>query len=385
MLLLDASKAFDKVDFIKLFEKLINKGLSPLIIRLILNMYMYQQFQVKWNGIISQQFGVSNGVRQGGVISPVLFGIYIDDLLLKLKRIGIGCHVGHYFFGALGYADDIILLCPTLSGLKEMIKICESYAAEHSIAFNGAKSKLLIFGKKYEAPEVMVNDAKVAVCTKAYYLGILLNTEDKYDAVEDGILKFNISFNRFLSNFNTCGSFIKNKLFQQYCCSYYGSQLWPLWNNKFDKVCVKWRNAIRRIWNLPYRTHCKMLPIITDHYPVEMLLECKFVNFIKTLAKSNNKSVSYMGNYMSSDCRSTYGHNIRHLYLKYDITYQECLEMSMNQIKKKFYSTWLQTVNDDYINSAVMIREVSLMKDRISQRFFDDEQCEFLINFLGTM
>ena len=127
-----------------------------------------------------------------------------------------------------------------------------------------------------------------------------------------------------------------------------------------------------------------MLPIITDHYPVEMLLECKFVNFIKTLAKSNNKSVSYMGNYMSSDCRSTYGHNIRHLYLKYDITYQECLEMSMNQIKKKFYSTWLQTVNDDYINSAVMIREVILMKDRISQRFFDDEQCEFLINFLGT-
>ena len=75
---------------------------------------------------------------------------------------------------------------------------------------------------------------------------------------------------------------------------------------------------------------------ITDHYHVEILLECKFVNFIKTLAKSNNKSVSYMGNYMSSDCRSTYGHNIRHLYLKYDITYQECLEMSMNQIKRNY-------------------------------------------------
>ena len=82
----------------------------------------------------------------------------------------------------------------------------------------------------------MVNGEKVVLCTKAHYLGILLNTEDKYDAVEDGILNFNISFNRFLSNFNTCCASVKNKLFQQYCCSYYGSQLWPLSNNKFDKV-----------------------------------------------------------------------------------------------------------------------------------------------------
>ena len=74
---------------------------------------------------MSDMFDVSNGVRQWGVMSPVLFGIYIDELLLELKRNGTGCFVGHHFCGAFGYADDIILLCPTLSGLKEMIKICE--------------------------------------------------------------------------------------------------------------------------------------------------------------------------------------------------------------------------------------------------------------------
>ena len=81
--------------------------------------------------VMSNMFDVSNGVRLGGVISPVLFGIYIDELLLKLKSNGIGCFVGHHFCGAFGYADDIILLCPTLSGLKEIIKICESYSIEH--------------------------------------------------------------------------------------------------------------------------------------------------------------------------------------------------------------------------------------------------------------
>ncbi|CAL4098644.1 unnamed protein product [Meganyctiphanes norvegica] len=94
--MLDASKAFDKIDFIKLFEKLIKRGLSPIIIRLILNMYVFQKFQIKWNHVISNMFELSNGVRQGGVMSSILFGIYIDELLLELKRKGIGCHVGHY-------------------------------------------------------------------------------------------------------------------------------------------------------------------------------------------------------------------------------------------------------------------------------------------------
>ncbi|CAL4163386.1 unnamed protein product, partial [Meganyctiphanes norvegica] len=115
--------------------------MCPLTVRLLLNMYTTQKLQVKWNSNISPKFDVTNGVRQGGVLSPLLFSVYIDELLEKLKRNGIGCFIGHHFVGALGYADDIILLCPTFSGLKKMIKICEEYAEEHSILFNGNKSK----------------------------------------------------------------------------------------------------------------------------------------------------------------------------------------------------------------------------------------------------
>ena len=147
VLLLDASKAFDRVNFIKLFEKMLKKGMCPLTVRLLLNMYTEQKLQVKWNDIISDKFEVTNGVRQGGVLSPLFFSIYIDDLLEKLKQNGIGSHIGHNFAGVFGYADDLILLSPSLTGLKNMIKICEEYAAEHDILFNGKKSKYLIFGK----------------------------------------------------------------------------------------------------------------------------------------------------------------------------------------------------------------------------------------------
>ena len=60
-------------------------------------------------------------------------------LLDKLKNSGIGCHIGHIFVGALVYADDLILLCPSVVGLNEIIKKCEEYANEHDILFNGKK------------------------------------------------------------------------------------------------------------------------------------------------------------------------------------------------------------------------------------------------------
>ena len=140
VLLLDASKAFDRVNYIKLFEKKLKKGMCPLTVRLLLNMYTEQKLQVKWNKLLTDKFNVTNGVRQGGVLSPLFYSIYIDDLLEKLKENGIGCHMGHHYVGVFGYADDIILLCPSVTGLIKMIKICEEYANEHDILFNGKKA-----------------------------------------------------------------------------------------------------------------------------------------------------------------------------------------------------------------------------------------------------
>ena len=67
------------------------------------------------------------------MLSPILFSIYIDILLQKLKNSGLGCYVSHTFTGALGYADDLSLIFPSLSGLCQMIQICKQYGMEYSI------------------------------------------------------------------------------------------------------------------------------------------------------------------------------------------------------------------------------------------------------------
>jgi len=76
-------------------------------------------------------------------LSPIIFSIYVDGLLVRLSNSNVGCYIGSFFVGALAYADDIVLLAPTPSAMRRMLKICDDYANEHSIIFNAKKSKCL--------------------------------------------------------------------------------------------------------------------------------------------------------------------------------------------------------------------------------------------------
>ncbi len=184
VLLLDATKAFDRVHYCKVFKLLIDKGMPPLIIRLLIFMYnnKKQKLQVKWGTHPSPMFEVPNGVKQGGVMSPILFTVYVDGLFHKLKKSGVYCQMSNYFIGYLLFADDVTLLYPTIKGLKKMIAICEQYATEFNIKFNGKKSKLLIFkgkGCKIGINKVVVNGDTIHSSEMANYLGHTTSVSDK--------------------------------------------------------------------------------------------------------------------------------------------------------------------------------------------------------------
>ena len=74
--------------------------------------------QCKMGNRQSDYFKVLNGVKQGGVISPLLFSCYIDNLFTLLQHSGLGYDVGCLYTGAFGYADDIALLAPSLHCLN---------------------------------------------------------------------------------------------------------------------------------------------------------------------------------------------------------------------------------------------------------------------------
>ena len=81
-------------------------------------MYTNLSCYVKWGNEHSDSFNVSNGVKQEGVISPVLFSCYIDKLFSQLEHSGLGRNVGTTYPGAFGYANDIALVAPSMQCLK---------------------------------------------------------------------------------------------------------------------------------------------------------------------------------------------------------------------------------------------------------------------------
>ena len=81
------SKAFDKVQHSNLFWKIIDKGIPTIYIRLLLVMYCNQRANVSWNSQVSHVFPINTGVKQGAVLSPILYCIYIDDLFKTLRTV----------------------------------------------------------------------------------------------------------------------------------------------------------------------------------------------------------------------------------------------------------------------------------------------------------
>ena len=100
---------------------------------------------VRSAGILSEGFHVSNGVRQGGILPPYLFNIYVDDLSTNLSACRTSCSVGNTNVNLIMYADDLAVFSPSSVGLRYLISVCELYGESHDVLFNHKKSVIMIF------------------------------------------------------------------------------------------------------------------------------------------------------------------------------------------------------------------------------------------------
>ena len=255
---LDATKAFDRVNHDVLFDKLKNRGVPGYMIRILAFWYSNQKMMVRWGNIMSESFNVTNGVRQGGILSPYLFNVYMDDLSLRLKKHYAGCRIANSIINHLFYADDLVLICPSHRGLQELLETCEKFANEHDIIFNTKKSVVMIRRSKLLKSAVIqpfkLCKEVLSEVSETKYLGYYLTADGKDDRdMTRACRQLYAQGNSLVRKFHMCTEKVKIKLFTTYCSQFYCAQLWQYreFEKAYRKVKVAYNNVFRFFLRLP--------------------------------------------------------------------------------------------------------------------------------------
>ena len=252
-------KAFDRANHYKHFHKLINRGVPGYLVRILAFWYSNQTMCVRWGSMISKGFKVTNGVRQGGILSPYLFNIYMDDLSQILSKEYAGCKIASTIINHLFYADDIVLMCPSFRGLQDLLNICASYADKHDIKFNTTKSVVLIrrnnLLKNAFVPKFRLCNSDLTEVKETKYLGHIISADGKDDKdMQIACGKLYAQGNSLIRKFHMCTEKVKIKLFVTFCSQFYCAPLWFF--NKSDKIYnklnVAYNNVFRFLLGLPW-------------------------------------------------------------------------------------------------------------------------------------
>ena len=280
---LDASKAFDSVNHWTMFKKLILRGVPIIIVRMLCFWYRSQQLCIQWGKTRSFFVTISNGVRQGKILSPKLFSVYMDDLSNLLISSGIGCFLNKVGFNHVFYADDLCLMAPCAIALQELLNICHSYSITVDVNFNALKSFCVAFTPKLfklRFPELNINAALIPYTDSIKNLGLTFTNSHKDD--NDMLRQMRMLYarsNRLARLFPSCSRNVLIELGRSFCGSFYCSYLWTHYNkSSFSNIRVAYNDLYRKILDVS-RSSSASAMFVNNNIPTFECLLCRFFFF----------------------------------------------------------------------------------------------------------
>ena len=190
-------------------------------------------------------------MRQGGVLSPHLFAIYIDDLIGILRGLKVGCHIINTFVAALVYADDFCLLAPSRSALQLLLDACVEYGNEWCVSYNPGKSKVMIFGKNRSCYPLKMYGKELTMTNDYKYLGVTVVAGDTISfSTLRPLIRFRCSANTILSAPNRSSENVFMKLLYTICVPNltYACEAVNYASRQFHPLNVALNDCIRKIF-----------------------------------------------------------------------------------------------------------------------------------------
>ena len=289
MCALDISKAYDRVDQYALLSLMMDRRVPKYFINIMSCWFEKGCAFVRWGNAMSFTFTISAGVRQGGLLSPLLFAIYMDVLIKRLRDAGFGCKIAQRFFGCLLYADDIVLLAHSLNAIRQMLRICEEFAEDFDMKFNSSKSVAMRIGERYKVKcePLMLCGSELQFVESVKYLGVQFVAAKKLAcSVEHVRVKCYRTFNAILSRSKGAQSeLVTLQLFKSYCLPFmlYATEVMPLSERLVRSLDFCVRQVVSKIFNVQDNNCIDEIRRCCDVPGVHVMIERRRMKFVEKL------------------------------------------------------------------------------------------------------
>ena len=282
-----------------------------------------------------------NGIRQGGVNSGLLFTFYINEILKRIAERNIGCSLGHYRVNIIAYADDLIIVAPSVEGLRLLIDDLTSLSFDHALKINIEKTYYIIFKWKRNImvnSRMFMNGSEVKRVQSCNYLGVVFDENLSSDCdIERCLKSFYKQFNSMFYRFNFIDRDQLMFLFTSYCTSFYGCELWfdaLEHKNLIKHVGMAYHGAIKRMLGLSkyHNNHfsCKSGKVLMFNH----LLITRMITFLFNLCFNDSNCLFYLRDYFKYDSKICYNVS-RFCQTKYGIgnVFENCLPAIKSRIQ----------------------------------------------------
>lgn len=271
---LDAEKCFDSICHNALFFKLHDK--IPAAHWLTLKRwYSGLKAAVKWRKTTSDLFVVSRGTRQGSVLSPHLFNIFIDGLLSELRNCPEQVRIGPCQMNSFAYADDITVMSTSVPGLQTLVNMCSAYADKWNFKFGLKKTKCMVTApaRFSREPTVTLKGQPIEVVDSLEVLGVQFGSSDAH--VSNRAAKCRRAFHGLRSlglPYPGCDTQVKRYLLRSICqpVLLYGAETIALPAQSLQFLKTSFNNLVKRSLGFNTRSRSSMilnamnLPCVTD-------------------------------------------------------------------------------------------------------------------------
>ena len=224
-----------------------------IYVRLLRYWYEHQIYYIKWEKLLSDGFHVSNGVRQGGILSPALFNVYVNDLSEALLSSNTGCNINGQCINHILYADDTVIMAPSPHSLQNLLNVCDNYAQDNDIKYNEKKTVMMCFKpsgmNNLNIPIFTLNGKILKFVNEYKYLGVTIteNLSDNEDIMRSTRYIYGAG-NVLISKFKKCSDDVKVGLFKTYCSNLYGCHMWcRYYKYNFHRINVAHKQIFKKI------------------------------------------------------------------------------------------------------------------------------------------